>query len=283
MQKTEQQVSIAELGRIEEALGYSLSHFVETIQNAANSCVLSEVVNAFIQAARLNEVMPLPAEDVEYDIPELLGRLDLKEGTCGWFAFSSIDGGVDVDYMSSHGKGACYGDGKTDAIYGEKPSENGFVDNTILVDTNACAVLDDVFDCVQNLAASIGDIINDHFDYLPMPDAADATYELHVAPIVIRIQVTGAEVVTMIDQRNSDPTIVTTTDDTWAADVIDQVVIRKVCNTEVLEYDTVLVTKMVRWNDGTTHPESRVYTLDELMGAAKRTYGVPFGEYRTCA
>lgn len=113
-------------------------------------------------------------------------------------------------------------------------------------------------------------------------DKADSTYELHVTPLVVRVQVTGAEVYTTVDHCRQDPKVIVTSDATWAADVIDRVLTNRHYGEQVLDYDSCLVTKMVRWNDGTIHPVSGVYMLDELMRCAKREYGEPYCGYRTC-
>lgn len=104
--------------------------------------------------------------------------------------------------------------------------------------------------------------------------------ELCVSPLRVYVSLADSKAQTTVEQLNTK--VVSTTDATWAADVIDQVVIGRIYGVEVLEYENVLVTKMVTRN-GITRPKARIVTVCELMRAANREYGDDFDKYRTCA
>ena len=138
------------LEALEHESGHHVWDVIRVLEKAAKSWVDADAVNAFIAASAIHKHLPLVSD---YDIEKLLHRLDLAEGSCGYFAFSHMSGGVDPDCMSAHGRTCCYGDYETDAIYGL--GKRGYLDEVLLVSAEACEVLDEVFDCVCQLASTM--------------------------------------------------------------------------------------------------------------------------------
>ena len=177
---------------IEAETGQNVWDVAKRVREAASSCVATDMLYAFMRAHKLNKHVPL-SDKIEgiykrLDVTEF-PHGDIRTGYSEYVIFGSIKGGVDIDAISCHGKNGCYGDGKTNAIYGV--GDSGYINDVLLVSAKACRVLDEMEACFFNeLAPNIEHLVEafterlwqEEFEFLYDSELAELTEENELLP-----------------------------------------------------------------------------------------------------
>jgi len=181
------------IANIEAETGQDVWDVANRVSEAASSCVATDILHAFMRARKINKHVHL-SDKIEgiykrLDVTEF-PHDDIKKGYSEYVIFSNIKGGVDIDAISCHGKNGCYGDGKTNAIYGVGDS-GCYMNDVLLVSAKACRIMDEMEACFFNeLAPRINSLVEAHlerlwqdeFEYLYDRELAELTEENELLP-----------------------------------------------------------------------------------------------------